>query len=59
MRVNSDVLFDGGLNRISKEASVMEVERRVGVIQMELPFTTSVRGRKIVKLHQKQKRNEF
>jgi len=53
IRVNSDVLFDGGLNRISKEASVMEVERRVGVIQMELPFTTSVRGRKIVEVASK------
>ena len=50
MRSNSEVLFDGGLNRSSKEASVMEVERRVGVIQMELPFTTSVRGRKIVEV---------
>ena len=53
MRSNSDVLFDGGLNRSSKEASVMEVERRVGVIQMELPFTTSVRGRKIVEVASK------
>jgi len=31
----------------------MEVERRVGVIQMELPFTTSVRGRKIVEVASK------
>lgn len=53
MRSKSDVLFDGGLNRISKEASVMGVERRVGVIQMELPFTTSVRGRKIVEVASK------
>ena len=53
MSSNSDVLFDGGLNRSSKEASVMEVERRVGVIQMELPFTTSVRGRKIVEVASK------
>lgn len=52
-RSNSEVLFDGGLNRSSKEASVMEVERRVGVIQMELPFTTSVRGRKIVEVASK------
>jgi len=49
-RSNSDVLFDGGLNRISNEDSVMELERRVGVIQLELPFTTSVRGRKIVEV---------
>ena len=51
--VNGDVFFDGGLNRISKEASVMEMERRVGVIQMQLPFTTSVRGRKIVEVASK------
>ena len=49
-RSNSDVLFDGGLNRISNEDSVMELEPRVGVIQLELPFTTSVRGRKIVEV---------
>ena len=53
MRSNSDVVFDGGLNRSSKETSVMEEERRVGVIQMELPFTTSVRGRKIVEVASK------
>jgi len=47
---NTNTLFDGGLNRISKEDSVMELERRVGVIQLELPFTTSVRGRKIVEV---------
>ena len=44
IRSNSDVLFDGGLNRSSNEDSVIELEQRVGVIQMELPFTTSVRG---------------
>ena len=53
MRSNSDVLFDGGLNRSSNEDSVMELEPRVGVIQMELPFTTSVRGRKIVEVASK------
>jgi len=47
-RSNSDVIFDGGLSRSSKEASVMEDERRAVVIQMELPFATSVKGRKIV-----------
>lgn len=53
IRSNSDVLFDGGLNRSSNEDSVMELERRVEVIQMELPFTTSVRGRKIVEVASK------
>jgi len=48
MRVNSDVIFDGGLSRSNKESSVMEDERRAVVIQMELPFATSVKGRKIV-----------
>ena len=50
---NSDVLFDGGLNRSSNEDSVIELEQRVGVVQMELPFTTSVRGRKIVEVASK------
>jgi len=49
-RSNSDELFDGGLNRISNEDSVMGLERRVGVIQLELPFTTSIKGRKIVEV---------
>jgi len=52
-RLNSEVLFDGGLNRSSNEDSVMELEQRVGIIQMELPFTTSVRGRKIVEVASK------
>ena len=46
MSSNSDVLFDGGLNRSSKEDSVMESERRVGIIQLELPLTTSIKGRR-------------
>ena len=50
MRSNRDELFDGGISRSSKEDSVMESERRAGVIQLELPFTTSVRGRKIVEV---------
>ena len=47
-RSNSDVIFDGGLSRSSKESSVMEDERRAVDIQMELPFATSVTGRKSV-----------
>jgi len=50
MRSNSDVIFDGGLNLGSKETSVMGEERRFGVIQLEQPFTTSVRGRKIMEV---------
>lgn len=49
-RPNTDTLLDGGLYHISEETSVMGVERRVGVIQLELPFTTFVRGRKIVEV---------
>lgn len=49
-RSNTDALFDGGLNRSSEEDSVMGLERRIEVIQLELPFTTSVRGRKIVEV---------
>jgi hypothetical protein len=44
---NTEVLVDGGLNRSSDEDSVMGLERRVGVIQLELPFTTSVKERRI------------
>ena len=47
MRSKIEVLVDGGLNRSSEEDSVMELERRVGVIQLELPFTTSVKERRI------------
>lgn len=49
-RSNTEALFDGGLNRSSEEDSVMELERRVEVIQLELPFTTSVGGRKILEV---------
>ena len=38
------------LNRSSKEDSVTKLERRVEIIQLELPFATSVRGRKIVEV---------
>ena len=46
-RSNIEALVDGGLNRISDECSVMEQERRVEVIQLEIPFTTTFDGRKI------------
>ena len=41
LRLNTDALVDGGSNRSSHEDSVMESERRVGIIQLELPLTTS------------------
>jgi hypothetical protein len=41
MRLNTDVINDGGLSRSSAEASVMEVERRAGVIQTSLILSTS------------------
>ena len=44
---NTKVLFDGGSNRSSAETSVMGAERRVGIIQLEIPFTTSIKGRRI------------
>jgi RNA-directed DNA polymerase len=40
VRPETDVLYDGGLSRSSDEASVMGVEPRAGVIQLELPLTT-------------------
>jgi len=43
---NTDAFVDGGFNRSSKEDSVMESERRVGIIQLELPLTTSEKGRR-------------
>jgi len=46
LRSNTDALVDGGSNRSSEEDSVMELERRVGIIQLELPLTTSVKGRR-------------
>ena len=41
VRLNTDALFDGGLSCSSEEASVMGVERRTEVIQLELPLSTS------------------
>jgi group II intron reverse transcriptase/maturase len=40
VRQNTDVMCDGGLSRSSGEASVMGVERRAEVVQLELDFTT-------------------
>jgi len=45
-RLNTDAYVDGGSNRSSKEDSVMELERRVEIIQLELPLTTSEKGRR-------------
>ena len=47
IRSNTNEMIDGGLNRSSDEGTVMDLERRVGVIQLELPFTTSVKERRI------------
>jgi RNA-directed DNA polymerase len=45
-RPNTDAVYDGGLSRSSDEVPVMGMERRAGVIQLELPLTTSdSRGR--------------
>jgi len=41
VRLNTDALVDGGLSCSSEEASVMGVERRTEVIQLELPLSTS------------------
>lgn len=46
LRLNTDASVDGGSNRSSDEDSVMGLERRVGIIQLELPLTTSVKGRR-------------
>ena len=46
LRLNTDTYVDGGSNRSSNEDSVTELERRVGIIQLELPLTTSVKGRR-------------
>ena len=43
-RSNTDAYVDGGFNRSSDKDSVMELERRVGIIQLELPLTTSSKG---------------
>jgi RNA-directed DNA polymerase len=46
VRLKTEALYDGGPSRSSDEASVMEGEPRAGVIQLELPLTTSdKRGR--------------
>ena len=46
LRLNTDALVDGGSNRSSVEDLVMGLEQRVGIIQLELPLTTSVKGRR-------------
>ena len=46
LRPNTEDSVDGGSNRSSNEDSVMELERRVGIIQLELPLTTSGKGRR-------------
>ena len=40
VRQNTNVMCDVGLSRSSEEASVMGVERRTEVVQLELDFTT-------------------
>jgi RNA-directed DNA polymerase len=45
-RSKTDDLVDGGFNRSSNESPVMGVEQRVGIIQLELPLTTSEKGRR-------------
>jgi group II intron reverse transcriptase/maturase len=47
VRHSTDVVSDDGLSRSSYETSVMEVERRAEVVQLELPLTTSEKRRKI------------
>ena len=42
VRPNTDVLCDGGLSRSSDETSVMGVEQRAKVIQLELPLATFI-----------------
>ena len=46
LRQNTDVSVDGGFNRSSAEDSVMDSERRVEIIQLDLALTTSVKGRR-------------
>ncbi len=46
LRSNTDIFVDGGFNRSSDEDPVMGLEQRVGIIQLELPLTTSVKGRR-------------
>ncbi len=45
-RLNTKDLVDGGSNRSSEETPVMGVERRVGIIQLEILLTTSKKGRR-------------
>ena len=40
MRPDTDAIFDGGLSRSSEEVTVMGVERRAGVVQLEFAFET-------------------
>lgn len=44
LRENTNVLLDGGFNRSSGEYPVMGLERRVEIIQLEIPFATSIKG---------------
>ena len=46
LRPNTEDLVDGGSNHSSEETPVMGVERRVGIIQLEIPLTTSKKGRR-------------
>jgi len=46
LRQNTNASVDGGSNRSSVEDPVMGLEQRVGIIQLELPLTTSVKGRR-------------
>ena len=46
LRSKTDAFVDGGFNRSSDEDSVMELEQRVGIIQLELPLATSEKGRR-------------
>jgi len=46
LRLITDAYVDGGSNRSSNEGSVMESERRLGIIQLELPSTSSIKGRR-------------
>ena len=41
VRLKTEALYDGGLSRSSDETPVMGAERRVEVIQLELPLATS------------------
>ena len=47
-RSNTEVMFEGGLNRSSEEDPVMGLERRVGVERSKGVLTTTRRRRKII-----------